>query len=82
MSETKMVRKNINFPADLLSEISQTCRELKISFSQCIRKAAEEFTAQRAKTRLVRDLQAGYRAKAKLNRLIAEDFKDVDGENI
>jgi metal-responsive CopG/Arc/MetJ family transcriptional regulator len=82
MAETKMVRKNINFPEEMLSKASDICRELKMSFSKFIRKAAAEFILNAEKARLENELREGYKLKAELNRRTAEDFKHIDGENI
>jgi metal-responsive CopG/Arc/MetJ family transcriptional regulator len=82
MAEIKMVRKNINFPEELLEEASDICRELKMSFSKFIRKAAAEFILNAEKARLENELREGYKAKAELNKRTAEDFKYIDGENI
>ena len=82
MAEIKMVRKNINFPEEMLSKASDICRELKMSFSKFIRKAAAEFIVKAEKARLENELREGYKAKAELNKRTAEDFKYIDGENI
>ena len=40
------------------------------------------FKRKKKKTELEKELEEGYKAKAKLNLKISDDFKHVDGENI
>jgi len=82
VSGIKTVRKNINFPIDLVEEINCVTKELKIDFSKFIREASEEYVSHIKKAELEKELEEGYRAKAKLNLKICEDFKHVNGENL
>lgn len=80
--EVKKIRKNVYFPSDLLGEINYLAKELKIDFSKFVREAAEEYVDYLKKMQLEKELKEGYKAKAKLNLKISEDFKHVNGENI
>lgn len=82
VSDVKTVRKNINFPIELVAEINYMTKELKIDFSKFIREASEEYVSHIKKAKLEKELEEGYRAKAKLNLKICEDFKHVNGENL
>ena len=76
------VRKNINFPEDLLREVNSLTKKSKTDFSKFVREATKEYVINLKKARLKKELEEGYKAKAKLNLKISEDFKYVDGENI
>lgn len=80
MSEKKTERKNVYFPADLLKRISEVKEDT--DFSSFIREAAKEKVEQIEREKLKKQLEEGYKAKAKLNKKISEDFKYVDGENL
>jgi len=75
-------RKNIYFPHKLVARIKKVEEVNNINFSEFVRKAAEEKLSRIEKEKLEKDLEKGYKAKAKLNQKICEDFKHVDGENI
>ncbi|HDZ25183.1 hypothetical protein LCGC14_0569210 [marine sediment metagenome] len=76
------VRKNINFPEDLLREVNSLTKKSKTDFSKFVREATKEYVNNLKKEQLQKELEEGYKAKAKLNLKISEDFKYVDGENI
>jgi len=76
------VRKNINFPVELLREINCLTKKSKTDFSKFVREATKEYVNNLKKAQLKKELEEGYKAKAKLNLKISEDFKYVDGENI
>jgi metal-responsive CopG/Arc/MetJ family transcriptional regulator len=76
------VRKNINFPEDLLREVNSLTKKSKTDFSKFVREATKEYVNNLKKEQLKKELEEGYKAKAKLNLKISEDFKYVDGENI
>jgi len=78
----KAVRKNINFPEDLLKEVNSLTKKSKTDFSKFVREATKEYVNTLKKEQLKKELEEGYKAKAKLNLKISEDFKYVDGENI
>ena len=78
----KAVRKNINFPEDLLREVNSLTKKSKTDFSKFVREATKEYVNTLKKEQLKKELEEGYKAKAKLNLKISEDFKYVDGENI
>ena len=78
----RAVRKNINFPVDLLREINSLTKKSKTDFSKFVREATKEYVNHIKKAQLKKELEEGYKAKAKLNLKISEDFKYVDGENI
>ena len=78
----RVVRKNINFPVDLLREVSSLTKKSKTDFSKFVREATKEYVNNLKKEQLQKELEEGYKAKAKLNLKISEDFKYVDGENI
>ncbi len=78
----RAVRKNINFPEDLLREVSSLTKKSKTDFSKFVREATKEYVNNLKKEQLKKELEEGYKAKAKLNLKISEDFKYVDGENI
>ena len=82
MREGKAVRKNINFPSELLLEIKKLSERLNVNFSNFVREATKERINNIKKEMLQKELEEGYKAKAKLNLKISEDFKYVDGENI
>ena len=81
MSE-KTERKNIYFPSELISEVDSLSKKLKIDFSKFVREATTEYVNHIKKVQLEKELEEGYRTKAKLNLKIADDFKHADGENI
>ena len=78
----RAVRKNINFPVDLLREVNSLTKKSKTDFSKFVREATKEYVNNLKKEQLQKELEEGYKAKAKLNLKISEDFKYVDGENI
>ncbi len=78
----RAVRKNINFPEDLLREVNSLTKKSKTDFSKFVREATKEYVNNLKKEQLQKELEEGYKAKAKLNLKISEDFKYVDGENI
>ncbi len=78
----RVVRKNINFPEDLLREVNSLTKKSKTDFSKFVREATKEYVNNLKKEQLQKELEEGYKAKAKLNLKISEDFKYVDGENI
>ena len=78
----RAVRKNINFPADLLREVNSLTKKSKTDFSKFVREATKEYIINLKKAQLKKELEEGYKAKAKLNLKISEDFKYVDGEGI
>lgn len=80
MSEKKTERKNVYFPVDLLKRISEVKEDT--DFSSFIREAAKEKVEQIEREKLKKQLEEGYKAKAKLNKKISEDFEYVDGENL
>ncbi len=78
----RAVRKNINFPMDLLKEINSVTKKSKTDFSKFVREATKEYVNNFKKAQLKKELEEGYKAKAKLNLKISEDFRYVDEENI
>ena len=82
MVEVRMVRKNINFPIYLLVRVNNLIQGLNVDFSKFVRQATEEHVNNVEKIQLQGELEEGYKAKAKLNFKISEDFKYVDEENI
>lgn len=82
MGNTKVIRKNVNFPVRLLAEVDNLVKELGVDFSKFIQRATEEHINNVKKIQIEKELEEGYKAKAKLNRKICEYFKYIDGENI
>lgn len=82
MVEVRSVRKNINFPVDLLARVNELIQRLNVDFSKFVREATEEYVNNLNKAQLQKELEEGYKAKAKLNLKISEDFKYSDEENI
>jgi len=80
LAKSKTVRKNINFPVDLIKKISEVKEDT--DFSNFIREAAKEKVKNIERQKLEENLKQGYKAKAELNKKICGDFKYVDGENI
>jgi metal-responsive CopG/Arc/MetJ family transcriptional regulator len=80
LAKTKTVRKNINFPVDLIKKIFEVKEDT--NFSKFIRNAAREKVKKIEMEKLKEHLKEGYKAKAELNKKICKDFKYVDGENI
>ena len=80
MAKSKTVRKNINFPVDLIKKISEVKEDT--DFSNFIREAAKEKVKNIERQKLEENLKQGYKAKAELNKKICGDFKYVNGENI
>ncbi len=80
MAKSKTIRKNINFPVDLIKRISEVKEDT--DFSNFIRDAAQEKVKKIEKQKLEESLKQGYKAKAELNKKICRDFKYVNGENI
>ncbi|NOR22502.1 MAG: hypothetical protein GQ476_07455 [Candidatus Aminicenantes bacterium] len=78
----RAVRKNINFPVDLLREVNSLTKKSKTDFSKFVREATKEYVNNLKKAQLKKELEEGYKAKAKVNLEISEDFRYVDGENI
>jgi len=74
------VRKNINFPVELIKKIFEVKEDT--NFSKFIRNAAREKVKKIEMEKLKEHLKEGYKAKAELNKKICKDFKYVDGENI
>ncbi len=67
---------------DLLKETDSLTKKLKTNFSKFVREATKEYVNNLKKAQLKKELEEGYKAKAKLNLKISEDFKYADGENI
>jgi metal-responsive CopG/Arc/MetJ family transcriptional regulator len=80
LAKSKTVRKNINFPVDLIKKISEVKEDT--DFSNFIREAAKEKVKNIERQKLEENLKQGYKAKAELNKKICGDFKYVNGENI
>jgi len=80
LAKSKTVRKNINFPVDLIKRISEVKEDT--DFSNFVRDAAREKAEKIERQKLEENLKQGYKAKAELNKKICGDFKYVDGENI
>ncbi|MFW6140905.1 MAG: hypothetical protein ACOC5S_06085 [Acidobacteriota bacterium] len=80
MAKSKTVRKNVNFPIDLIKRISEVKEDT--DFSKFIRDAAREKVKKIERQKLEERLKDGYKAKAEINKKICNDFKYVDGENI
>jgi len=80
LTKSKTVRKNINFPVDLIKRISEVKEDT--DFSNFIRDAAREKVKKIERQKLEEHLKEGYKAKAELNKKICKDFKYVNGENI
>jgi len=80
LAKTKTVRKNINFPVELIKKIFEVKEDT--NFSKFIRNAAREKVKKIEMEKLKEHLKEGYKAKAELNKKICKDFKYVDGENI
>ena len=77
-----MKRININFSDNLLYEIKRTSKELNMNLSEFVREATEVYSSKIKEEKLKKELSEGYKAKAKLNLKICEDYKYIDGENI
>ena len=80
MAPSKTVKKNINFPVDLIKKIAEVKEDT--DFSKFIRDAAREKVEKIEQQKLEEILKEGYKAKAELNKKICKDFKYVNGENI
>ena len=76
------IRKNIIFPIDIISRFEEENKKLNIDFSNFVRDAINEKLKRMEKLRLEKELEAGYRANADLDRATCEDFNFVDTENI
>ena len=81
MGDQKTERKNVYFPGGLISRIKKVSEEINTDFSKFVREAAEEKLQKIEKEALEKKMMEGYKAKAKLNKKICDDFKYVDGEN-
>lgn len=81
MSSSK-VRKNIIFPYELYIEAKDLSQKLDVDFSKFVREAIKQYVKIKKKEKLEKELAEAYKAKAKLNLKVCEDFKYVDGENI
>ena len=82
MAEGRLVRKNINFPVNLLDRVSELTQKLNIDFSHFVREATEEYVNNFERAQLQKELEEGYKAKAEADLRVNEEFKYVDGENI
>jgi metal-responsive CopG/Arc/MetJ family transcriptional regulator len=82
MAEKNLVRKNINFPVNLLDRVSELTQKLNIDFSHFVREATEEYVNNFERAQLQKELEEGYKAKAKADLRVNEEFKYVDGENL
>jgi hypothetical protein len=78
----KSVRKNIDFPDDLICKVNKYTKKLNVDFSKFVREATKQYIYKLERAQLQKDLEEGYRAKARLNLKISEDFKYADGESI
>ncbi len=81
MSSSK-IRKNIIFPYELYTEAKDLSQKLDVDFSKFVREAIKQYVKIKKKEKLEKELAEAYKAKAKLNLKVCEDFKYVDGENI
>jgi hypothetical protein len=82
MNKINMVRKNVCFPNNLLSETKELTDKMDINFSSFVRKAMEEYIAKIKIELLKKELAEQGRDTSKLNIEICEDFKYADGEMI
>lgn len=82
MNKVNMVRKNICFPNNLLSETKELTDKMDINFSSFVRKAMEEYIAKTKIELLKKELAEQGKETSKLNIEICEDFKYTDGEMI
>ena len=82
MSDKKTIRKNINFPYEVVAKINHFVKEQRTDFSKFVRDAAEERIKKLEKEKLERELIEGYKANAELDKRTCDDFKYIDSENI
>ncbi len=82
MDGLKSIRKNVFFPPNIITRIDEISEESNTNFSKFVREATEERLERIEQEKLEMELAEGYKAMAKLNLQICEDFKFVDGENI
>ena len=82
MGKVKSVRKNINFPYDLIGKVNRYTKKLNVDFSKFVREATREYINKLERTQLQKDLEEGYKAKAELNLKTSEDFRYIESENV
>ena len=82
MAHLKQKRINFFMSSTQFKEMEEIISPNEITQSDFIRKAIEERIEKAKKEQLEKELEEGYKAKAKLNLKICEDFKYVDEENI
>jgi len=82
MAHLKQKRINFFMSSAQFKEMEEIISPNEITQSDFIRKAIEERIEKAKKEQLEKELEEGYKAKAKLNLKICEDFKYVDEENI
>ncbi len=71
---------NVDFPKPLFEKTEQASAELKLSRSQLLRRAVEEFLARTESEKLERAIAESLVANSQADREIFEDFKYVDTE--
>jgi metal-responsive CopG/Arc/MetJ family transcriptional regulator len=78
MSAAAARRVVVEFPEQLLDRAERVTQELSISRSELVRQAVEQFIESRDRAKLERELAEGYRANARLDRAIGEEFAAAD----
>ena len=82
MNNKNMIRKNVCFPNQLLSEAQEITDKTDTNFSSFVRKAMEEYIEKVKMQLLKEELIAQSKDTSTLNKEICEDFKYTDGENL
>ncbi len=72
MNGEKTVRKNINFPFEIITRIGSLSRELNTNFSSFVREATEERVEKIEQARLEIELAEGYKAMAEEHKQFAK----------
>jgi len=80
MNGGKTIRKNVNFPFEIIARIDSLSRELNTNFSSFVREATEERVEKIEQERLEVELAEGYRAMAEEHKQFAKLGAQVAAE--
>ena len=80
MRAIKTVRKNINFPQDLIPIVYSLSSELKIDFSKFVREAIKHYVKTLKREKMARELEEEALANNGFYEKLRKEYKKIDSE--
>jgi hypothetical protein len=80
MHTVKVIRKNIVFPEELLSEAASLTKELRIDFSKLIRNALYAYIRLIKKEKMAQEFEEEALANRDFYRTMQKDFEEIELE--